>query len=59
MAETNCTRCKGQGWYWRTPDHFNPFLAGGFSTARAMFKVTCSCASAEPATIKPKDVDHG
>lgn len=46
MTDTNCTRCKGQGWYWRTPDGFNPFLAGGFNTARAMFKVTCPCASA-------------
>lgn len=58
MADTNCTRCKGQGWYWRTPDGFNPFLAGGFSTARAMFKVTCSCASAEPATSTANGGTH-
>lgn len=51
MSETamgNCTRCKNIGWYWRTPDGFNPFLAGGFQTARAMYKVTCDCAAVPP-----------
>lgn len=51
MAETandSCTRCKGLRWYWRTPDNFNPFLAGGFQTARAMYKVDCNCAAAPP-----------
>lgn len=57
MAETahdNCTRCKGQGWYWRTPDGFNPFLAGGFNTARAMYKVEC-CRVVDPLPPAPRE----
>lgn len=38
-----CLRCGGQGWYWRVPDGFNPFLAGGHQTARTMWKSPCSC----------------
>lgn len=49
MADINC-RCQGKGWYWRTPDGFNPFLAGGFNTAKAMFKATCSC---DPSEMTP------
>lgn len=41
-----CTRCDGKGWYWRTPDGFNPFLAGGFATARAMYRQPCGKCSA-------------
>lgn len=54
MAETandTCIRCKGLGWYWRTPDGFNPFLAGGFQTARAMYKVNCNCSAVTPAPV--------
>lgn len=43
-AKPACERCGDQGWYWRTPEGFNPFLAGGFSTARAMYRAECSCA---------------
>lgn len=50
MVDINC-RCQGKGWYWRTPDGFNPFLAGGFNTARAMFKTRCSCEPAGPTEI--------
>lgn len=46
-----CPRCKGAGWYWRTPQGFNPFLAGGFQTAKAMFKATCDCV--QPARSAP------
>ncbi|MCD4509758.1 hypothetical protein LQT97_00775 [Brucella pseudogrignonensis] len=42
--EKQCERCEGKGWYFRVPDNFNPFLAGGFNTARAMYRVTCKCA---------------
>jgi len=38
-----CERCEGKGWYFRTPDGFNPFLAGGWGTIRAMYKVICGC----------------
>ena len=38
---TPCDRCEGKGYYWRTPEGFNPFLAGGFATARAMYRVEC------------------
>lgn len=54
MSETandTCIRCKGLGWYWRTPDGFNPFLAGGFQTARAMYKVNCNCSAVTPAPV--------
>lgn len=47
---TPCTRCDGKGWYWRVPDGFNPFLAGGFSTARAMYRASCGCAPS-PETV--------
>ena len=36
-----CPDCHGSGWRWRTPDGFNPFLAGGHATARAMYQVEC------------------
>lgn len=36
-----CSSCDGSGYVWRVPDSFNPFYAGGFNTARAMFKVPC------------------
>lgn len=42
-----CDRCDGKGWYWRVPDGFNPFLAGGWSTARAMYRVPCGCATGD------------
>jgi len=42
-----CNRCEGKGWYFRTPDGFNPFLAGGWGTMRAMYRVMCSCQAAE------------
>lgn len=38
----SCPLCKGQGWTWRTPAGFSPFFAGGFATARAMTRATCS-----------------
>jgi hypothetical protein len=40
-----CWRCDDKGWYWRVPDGFNPFLAGGFRTAATMYRVACSCAA--------------
>ena len=39
----DCHKCEGKGWYWRVPEGFNPFLAGGFSTARAMCRAECQC----------------
>ena len=36
-----CDRCEGVGSYWRAPDGFNPFRAGGFATARAAYRVSC------------------
>lgn len=42
-ARPDCWKCDGKGWFWTTPVGFNPFLAGGFSTARAMYRALCSC----------------
>lgn len=36
-----CWQCRGDGFYWRVPDGFNPFYAGGFQTARTMERVHC------------------
>lgn len=36
-----CWRCRGDGYFWRVPDGFNPFSAGGWATARTMRKVHC------------------
>ncbi len=38
---SKCSRCRGDGYFWRVPDGFNPFSAGGWATARAMWKVHC------------------
>lgn len=38
---TKCQRCQGDGYYWRVPDGFNPFLAGGFQTAAVSEKIKC------------------
>lgn len=32
---------KGDGFYWRVPDGFNPFYAGAMAIARASEKVRC------------------
>ncbi len=40
-----CNNCEGKGWYFRCPDGFNPFLAGGWATALAMYRVICGCAA--------------
>lgn len=45
MSEDVCNRCEGKGWFWRVPEGFNPFLAGGFKTAQEMYKATCLCVS--------------
>lgn len=44
-------RCNGDGFYFRVPDNFNPFSAGGFATARAAYKVTCSRVIALPPPV--------
>lgn len=36
-----CWRCLGDGHFWRVPDGFNPFSAGGWATARASWRVEC------------------
>jgi hypothetical protein len=45
MSENNtaCDRCEGKGWYFRVPDGFNPFLAGGYTTSKVMYRVECKC----------------
>jgi hypothetical protein len=54
VMKPDCQRCEGKGWYFRVPDNFNPFLAGGFSTARAMYKVNCACsARTQPPESQP------
>jgi len=52
QAEMDCHRCEGKGWYWRVPEGFNPFLAGGFSTAREMYKVPCQCVAARRLALR-------
>lgn len=37
----NCWQCRGDGYYFRVPDGFNPFYAGGFQAARVAEKVRC------------------
>lgn len=59
-----CERCEGQGWYFRVPDGFNPFLAGGFTTARTMYRVECNCeyrarAALSAAIQEVETVDNG
>lgn len=36
-----CPKCDGKGYRWSTPPGFNPFEAGGWTTARAMQKHPC------------------
>lgn len=36
-----CWRCRGDGYYWRVPDGFNPFYAGARMTARVSQKIQC------------------
>lgn len=36
-----CWRCRGDGHFYRVPDGFNPFYAGGFQTANASYRVEC------------------
>lgn len=36
-----CWRCRGDGYFYRVPDGFNPFSAGGFQTANASYRVEC------------------
>ncbi len=38
---TACWRCRGDGYFWRVPNGFNPFRAGGWATARASWRVDC------------------
>lgn len=40
-AAEKCWQCRGDGAYWRVPDGFNPFRAGGFATAQASYRVRC------------------
>lgn len=40
-ATEKCWRCRGDGYFWRVPNGFNPFAAGGWATARASEKVRC------------------
>ena len=30
-SEVKCWRCRGDGYFWRVPNGFNPFSAGGDS----------------------------
>ena len=45
MADADCVRCEGKGYFWRVPEGFNPFLAGGFKTAAVSYRVPCLCVS--------------
>ena len=36
-----CWRCRGDGFFWRVPNGFNPFYAGAMATAAASRKVDC------------------
>jgi hypothetical protein len=38
---TKCWRCRGDGYFYRVPDGFNPFSAGGWNTVRASYRVEC------------------
>lgn len=46
---TRCDNCEDRGWFWTTPYGFNPFRAGGFRTATAMYRMPCSCPAARAA----------
>jgi hypothetical protein len=39
--QDNCPACKGDGFRWLCPSGVNPFLAGGFNTARSLRRVDC------------------
>lgn len=43
MEEDNkkCWRCRGDGFFFRVPSGFNPFLAGAIQTAAASVRVQC------------------
>ena len=42
-----CWRCNGDGYYFRVPDGFNPFLAGAVQAANVSTKIICrECRSA-------------
>lgn len=52
VYEPECHDCGDYGFVWRVPDGFNPFAAGGWNTANAMYKVPCGCVSASADDVK-------
>ena len=47
MSKPECDICHGIGSYFRVPNGFNPFVAGGFATARAAYRAPCwNCSDA-------------
>lgn len=52
--QTKCWRCRGDGYYFRVPDGFNPFYAGAIQTAAVSERVDCypckGTGNASPAT---------
>jgi len=46
-----CATCEGKGYRFRVPHGFNPFSAGAFRTANAMYPVPCrDCSQADGPT---------
>lgn len=41
VREGKCFQCRGDGYYWRVPDGFNPFYAGAIQTAAVSERVRC------------------
>lgn len=53
MSEA-CLHCRGDGYYYRVPDGFNPFSAGLMASARSAYRVECyHCTDASPAPKAP------
>lgn len=40
-TKEKCWRCRGDGFFWRVPNGFNPFYAGAMQTAAVSRKVDC------------------
>lgn len=51
-----CWRCRGDGYFFRVPDGFNPFCAGAMMTAQVSEKIHCyECGGTGRAALKQKE----
>lgn len=43
MQNPHCLTCRDDGFYFRIPNHMNPFVSSIEVTARNMRKIICTC----------------